>query len=442
MFARRFRIALCVFVATTGMTGGYAVAQNAQQYFPLVTFRTGPYAPSGVPLANGFADYIKLLNLEGGIGGVTLLLEECETGYATDKGVECYERLKGKFGGATAFHTMSTGITFALTPKGAADGIPILTVSYGISQSADGLAYKWSFPVGGTHWASADLQFKYVLQRAGGLDKIKGKKIALLYHDSPYGKEPIHVLTRRSDLHGFQLNTIPVAHPGVEQKSAWLQIRRLQPDYVLLWGWGVMNSTALREAQNIGYPRDRVIGIWASGSDSDVAGVNDAKGYSAVILAPGPGRESKIVKKIIDKIYNGKSEQAFANTVGSALYMRGLLSAIVSAEGVRVAQAKYGVGRQVTPAQARWGYENINIDEKRLQELGVNDILRPIRTTCVDHMGPAVAKAYTWTGSDWQASSDWITTDGEVLGPLLKDVVQKEVADGKTKLRDIADCES
>jgi branched-chain amino acid transport system substrate-binding protein len=43
--------------------------------------------------------------------------EECETGYATDRGVECYERLKGKNGGATVFQPLSTGITFALTEK-------------------------------------------------------------------------------------------------------------------------------------------------------------------------------------------------------------------------------------------------------------------------------------------------------------------------------------
>jgi hypothetical protein len=44
------------------------------------------------------------------------------------------------------------------------------------------------------------------------------------------------------------------AHPGVEQKATWLQIRQNKPDYVLLWGWGVMNSTAIKEAQATGLP--------------------------------------------------------------------------------------------------------------------------------------------------------------------------------------------
>ena len=63
-------------------------------------------------------------------------------------------------------------------------------------------------------------------------------------------------------MHGFEFNSIPVTHPGVEQKAAWLQIRQNRPDYVLLWGWGVMNSTALKEAVATGYPRDKMYGVW------------------------------------------------------------------------------------------------------------------------------------------------------------------------------------
>ena len=49
-------------------------------------------------------------------------------------------------------------------------------------------------------------------------------------------------------MHGFELITLPVTHPGVEQKATWLQVRQQRPDYVFLWGWGVMNSTSIKEA--------------------------------------------------------------------------------------------------------------------------------------------------------------------------------------------------
>lgn len=224
-----------------------AHGQAKEQFFPLLVYRTGPYAPNGTPWANGKQDYIKLINeRDGGINGVKLTFEECETGYATDKGVECYERLKGK--GATVFDPQSTGITFALTDKAPVDKIPLITLGYGLSASQDGGIFKWNFPLLGSYWTGADILIQHIGKKEGGLDKLKGKKIALVYHDSPFGKEPIPLLEERSKMHGFELLKIPVTAPGVEQKSAWLQVRQQRPDYVLLWGWGVMNSTALKEA--------------------------------------------------------------------------------------------------------------------------------------------------------------------------------------------------
>ena len=67
---------------------------------------------------------------DGGINGVRLVVEECETQYDTKQGVECYERLKGKGTGAVVFNPLSTGITYQLIPKagggqdhGALDGL-------------------------------------------------------------------------------------------------------------------------------------------------------------------------------------------------------------------------------------------------------------------------------------------------------------------------------
>src|SRR5579885_624074 len=76
-------------------TSSTAAAQENGQFIPGTVYRTGPYAPNGIPFANGRADYLTMLNnRDGGINGVKILYEECDTGYATDRGVECYERLK------------------------------------------------------------------------------------------------------------------------------------------------------------------------------------------------------------------------------------------------------------------------------------------------------------------------------------------------------------
>ena len=269
-----------------------AFAQAKEQFFPALVYRTGAYAPNGVPFANGYIDYLKLVNArDGGINGVKVTFEECETGYATDRGVECYERLKGKGPtGATLFHPLSTGITFALTDKAPGDKIPIVTMGYGRSESAEGRVFKWNFPLGGTYWTASDILVQHIAKKEGGLDKLKGKKIALIYHDSPYGKEPIPLLVERSKMHGFELQQIAVTHPGVEQKAAWLQVRQSRPDYVFLWGWGVMNSTAIKEAVATGFARDKMFGVWWAAAEPDVTPAGDgSKGYQGLNFLGGAG---------------------------------------------------------------------------------------------------------------------------------------------------------
>jgi len=214
------------------------LAQSKEQFIPVLSYRTGPYAPNGTPWANGFVDYLKLVNSKGGINNVKISYEECETGYDTARSVECYERLKSK--NPSFVQTLSTGATFAITEKAPGDKIPVLTVGYGRSESADGAVFKWNFPIAGTYWVAADTIMQAIAKKEGGWDKLKGKKVALVYHDSPFGKEPIPLLQERARNHGFELQLLPVTPPGVEQKATWLQVRQAKPDYVVLWGWGVM----------------------------------------------------------------------------------------------------------------------------------------------------------------------------------------------------------
>jgi hypothetical protein len=220
-----------VTALTAALIAGGAFAQAAkEQFFPVLVYRTGAYGPNGAPWANGYVDYLKLINAQGGINGVKISFEECEFGYATDRGVECYERLKGKNGGATVVQPLSTGVTFALTEKAPADKIPLITAGYGRSESQDGGVFKWNFPLIGSYWMAADVLVQHIAKKEGGWDKLKGKKFTLVYHDSPYGKEPIPMLTERSKMHGFELNLIPVTAPrrGAEVRP-WTPEQDLRP---------------------------------------------------------------------------------------------------------------------------------------------------------------------------------------------------------------------
>jgi branched-chain amino acid transport system substrate-binding protein len=438
-------LVLSVSIACAGLSAALvapsAMAQAKEQFFPVLVYRTGAYAPNGVPFANGYVDYLKLVNERGGINGVKVSFEECETGYATDRGVECYERLKGKNGGATVFQPLSTGITFALTEKAPGDKIPLITAGYG--ESADGGVFKWNFPLSGTYWVAADTLIQHIAKKEGGLDKLKGKKIALVYHDSPFGKEPIPLLQERAAMHGFTLSLLPVTHPGVEQKATWLQIRRDRPDYVLNWGWGVMNSTALKEAQATGYPREKMYGVWWAGAEPDVKDVGaGAKGYNAIMMQHGAEPNADVAKEILTKVHGKGNGTGPKDEVGQVLYMRGLQAAMLAVEGVRAAQERFGKGKVMTGEQARWGYENLNLTQAKLDALGFKGVMRPISTSCQDHMGASWARVHTWNGSKFEWTSDWLQGDEQIIRPLVKAAADKYAAEKKLTRRTGADCQS
>jgi len=418
-----------------------AVAQAKEQFFPLLVYRTGPYSPNGTPWANGKQDYIKLINArDGGVNGVKLTFEECETGYATDKGVECYERLKGK--GASVFDPQATGITFALTDKVPGDKIPLITLGYGLSASADGGVFAWNFPLMGSYWTAADVLIQHLGKKEGGLDKLKGKKIALVYHDSPFGKEPIPLLDERSKMHGFELVKIPVTAPGVEQKSAWLQVRQARPDYVLLWGWGVMNSTALKEAQATGYPREKMYGVWWSGAEPDVKDVGEgAKGYNALNLNTS-GQSPKVIQDILKFVHDKGQGTGPKDEVGSVLYTRGLVIQALAVEAVRRAQERFGKGKVMTGEQVRWGLENLALDDKKLAALGLTGVIRPISTSCFDHQGSTSVRVHTWDGKQWAFSSDWYQADEALLKPMVKAAADRYASEKKLTRRTSAECQS
>jgi branched-chain amino acid transport system substrate-binding protein len=416
---RVYRVALAAAgVAGCLMASPPPAIAEGEMFYPALVYRSGAYAPNGIPFANGVADYIAMVNArDGGVNGVRIRVEECETGYATDRGVECYERLKGEGPtGAMAVTPLSTGITFALTEKAPVDKIPILTMGYGRSESADGRVFQWNFPLLGTYWSAADILIQHVNEISGGL---QGKKITLVYHDSPYGKEPIPVLQDEAQKLGYQFEAIPVTHPGVEQKAAWLQIRRSRPDFVFLWGWGVMNSTAIKEAVAVGFPREKMYGVWWAAAEQDVrpAGA-DAKGYQGLALHPS-GADYPVIHDIMKHVYDAGGGAGKREEVGEVLYNRGVINAMLTLEAARTAMGKFG-DQPLTGEQVRWGFENLDLTEERIKEIGFEGLVTPLKVSCADHEGARKARIHQWDGAKWVFVSDWIEADTSYLRPKME----------------------
>jgi branched-chain amino acid transport system substrate-binding protein len=389
----------------------------ADLVFPSLSYRTGPYAAGGIPFADGYADYFTMLNArDGGIGGVMASVPECETGYNTEKGVECYESTKGE--GALVYQPLSTGITYQLIPKTTADDIPMHTMGYGRTSAKNGEVFSHTFNYPANYWDGASGAINYLLGENGG--DLKGKKVALVYHNSAYGKEPIRTLQNLAEKHGFDFKEVPVDHPGQEQKSQWLQIRRDKPDYVIMYGWGVMNQVAIQEAVNIRFNMENFIGIWWSGSENDVLAAGEgANGYKALTFH-GVGDDFPVFDDIQKHVVDAGKASGAGDQIGTVLYNRGLYAAMLAAEAAKTAQEIHGTA-DITAGMMRDGMEALEITEEKMAALGLPNFGPAFKVSCQNHGGNGLVGVTQWdaTAKTWSLISDFSATDADVVGPLI-----------------------
>ncbi len=168
MFKRSLASSLALSLSLTA--AAFTVQADNEQYFPLQSYRVGPYAAGGTGFFGGFIDYLKYVNANGGVNGVKLTWSECETEYVVEKGVECYERLKKGLNGAPAAATnpLSVGIAYATLERSTADKLPLITINHGRTDSTDGSVFPYVFPLQLNPYSEVSAIINYIGQRAGG----------------------------------------------------------------------------------------------------------------------------------------------------------------------------------------------------------------------------------------------------------------------------------
>jgi branched-chain amino acid transport system substrate-binding protein len=414
---------LLIGLACAGLLGAAAFTSAAQAqdkiFVPLFTYRTGPFANSGIPIANGMHDYLTMLNQrDGGIGGVKIDVQECETGYNTKKGVECWESVKDKH--PAVVNPYSTGITLQLIPKAAVDKIPVLSMAYGLSASAVGKDFPWIFNPPATYWDGMSQAISYIGAKEGGLDKLKGKTIGFIYLDVGYGREPIPLLKDLAKDYGFSVKFYPVGVKEMQdQSSQWLAVRRDRPNWMIMWGWGAMNPTAVKRAADNGYPMDHFIGVWWSGSDDDAHGGGmAAKGYLAMSfngLGSNYPAIQDIKKYVVDKGLSQVKKEDFANN----FYNRGVYNSVLVAQAIRNAQKITGK-KVVDGADVRKGLETLSITAADWGKLGLPKFGTPVHVTCDDHNGHSAVFMEQWDGKQWHRVSGLIKPMLDKVEPMLQ----------------------
>ena len=184
----------------------------------------------------------------------------------------------------------------------------------------------------------------------------------------------------------------------------WLGIRRDQPDWMVMWGWGAMNPTAVKEATKINFPMDKFIGIWWSGGEATTGGrrrrpraISRSTSTASAPIPGDPGHHQA----------RGRQGQEPGPGQGrrETYYNRGVYNSVLIAEAIRNAQRITGK-KVVTGEDVRRGLEALNITAARWKELGcesspadhqrvVRRPQRPPRPTCSNGTVPSGSRSPT-----------------------------------------------
>jgi branched-chain amino acid transport system substrate-binding protein len=398
-------------LAVAGALGAAAAAPAFAQGNPIkigtaLDF-TAVYTFVSAEYSQGQRDYAALVNAKGGIKGHPIDISVVDTGNQPQRGIEAYERFKNE--GALLVDFLSTPVSRAVVPRALSDGINVITLFHGRSDAADGTVFPTIFPMTPAYWSQATAIVKYIEDQEKG--NLKGKKIALVMIDSPFGREPVPVFEELAKRLGYTFSAFPYPSPGNEQSATWTQLRRERPDWTIIWGAGGGQPVSVREAIRNGVKLDKLASvIWLSETDTNIIGADQTKG---VLRFEGVayGKDTPLIKAIEQEVVAKGKSAGPVEKVGSSYYNIGVASMALVAEGARIALEREG--EPLTAAKLKKGIESI-------KDFTAEGLLPPVTITPEDHQGGGRGRIAAWDGSKWVPKSDWMAAHQDIVWELIR----------------------
>ncbi|MGE4377491.1 MAG: ABC transporter substrate-binding protein [Burkholderiaceae bacterium] len=394
-----------------------AHAQKEPIKFALCYDLTKSYGFATPQISQAARDYAKLVNYKGGIEGHPVEILVQDHGNEPQRGIECYEKMKRE--GAITYDFWSTPVSRALVPRMMDDKQVMVQALTGRGDAVNGDVFKWIFPLGPTYWGQVANDIQYIKNQAKG--NLRGKKIAFIYPDFPFGQEPIGTLKTLAEKESFELMLAPHPMPGNDQSAAWTQIRRFNPDWVISWNLSNMNVVAAREMKRNGISMDKYIAVnWLNEVDVNNIGAENAKGMKRNTNVVG-GQDHPLMQQINKELYDKNQGSGDRKHLNDVLYNTGLAIYTIVFEGARLA-VKQG-GWPLTPEKMKKGLESI-------KNFDAGGLIAPVTVTADDHGGGGKTRVDMWDGSKWVPQTDWLSAYSDVV----QSIVKKESAEfAKTK---------
>jgi branched-chain amino acid transport system substrate-binding protein len=395
-----------------------AAAQNAPVKIGTALDFTAVYTFVSSEYSQGQRDYAAMMNAKGGVKGHPIEISVVDTGNQPQRGIEAYERFKSE--GAVLVDFLSTPVSRAVVPRALADGINLITMFHGRSDAADGKVFPTIYPMTPAYWSQATAIVKYIEDQEKG--SLKGKKIALVMIDSPFGREPLPVFEELSKRLGYTFASFPYPSPGNEQSATWTQLRRERPDWTIIWGAGGGQAVSVREAIRNGVALDHLASvIWLAETDTNIIGADQTKGILR-FEGVASGKDVPAIKAIEQEVIAKGKGAGPAEKVGSSYYNIGAASMALVAEGARIALEKEG--EPLTADKLKKGLDSI-------KDFTADGLLPPVTITAEDHQGGGRGRIASWDGKAWVAKSDWNAAYQDIVWELIRKSAEEFKASGK-----------
>jgi branched-chain amino acid transport system substrate-binding protein len=284
---------------------------------------TGVFAFAGIAVDLGMKDYLSILNESGGIQGRKVRYVPEDTGYKVDQSMAVFKRITSA-NKVNLYYGDSTGFAKTVNPELERNGNILMTgASFG-KEFSDAQKYGLQFMVGPDYSEMVGILLRYIAKTK------PGAKVALVYSDTEFGRDPLEAARASIKALGLALATEIVTPPAsVDVSAEMIKLRRADPDYTIFHGYvSAPIPEFINQAKSLGLKTQFMGTFWSMDNTTVMRMGPNADGFLGVM----PYRyyyDTEGKSPMLERIRKMRPEY---QTTG---YMQGFLAAMLLTEAAR-----------------------------------------------------------------------------------------------------------
>ena len=291
----------------------------------LIADMTGPIATTWMEAVEGFRNYVKYVNAQGGIHGRKLKVIYEDSRYTIPGDIAAYKKLVFKDKILAMLGASSTGGTVALFSQIKKHKLPTLAASQ--AEPMYNPPKRYVFCTAAGYSEEIKVIFDFIIKDF----KVKDPKIGIVYPDVEFGKTNLAQAKRSAKHYGVTLFPEVLNVGALEASSQVLSLKRRKVDFVIVNQLVSGAVALLRETRKMSLKVTFLGTGWTCSEDTLKAAGQSAKNYYGVHAysswyddTPGMAK----LREITLKIKPNKNDY-------TKNYSKGWLSGIIMAEAIK-----------------------------------------------------------------------------------------------------------